>query len=131
MGLCYTKQLTIQEKQDKCKEIHENIFVLEKLTLMHCYGFTPHEYVVDFQIAKQIAKYYQSFLPIYNQFTELEQINFENLQKALKIHIDEYNELFPNEYINPNQFTMELSKNLFDSLKTYQMVICNVGLMRE
>ena len=131
MGLCYAKQLTIQERKDKNKEIHGNILGLEELTRIYCYGFTPREHVVDLQIAKQIAKYYQSFLPIYSQFTGLELVNFENLQKALKKHIDEYNELFPNEYIDPNQFTMELSKNLFNSLKTYQMVICNVGLMRE
>ena len=131
MGLCCTKQLTIEEKQDRCNEIHGNIFALEQLTLTYCNGFSPNEHVVDLQIAKQIAKYYQSFFPIYNQFVALEVINFENLQIKLKKHIHEYNELFPDNFIDPNQFTMELSKNLFNSLKTYQMVICNVGLMRN
>ncbi len=131
MGLCCTKQLTIEEKQDRCNEIHGNIFALEKLTLIHCNGFAPNEHVIDLQIAKQIAKYYQSFFPVYNQFVALKVINFENLQIKLKKHIHEYNELFPDNFIDPNQFTMELSKNLFNSLKTYQMVICNVGLMRN
>ncbi len=131
MGLCCTKQLTIKERRDRCNEIHGNIFALEQLTLNHCNGFAPNKHVIDLQIAKQMAKYYQSFFPIYNQFVALEVINFENLQIKLKKHIDEYNELFPDNFIDPNQFTMELSKNLFNSLKTYQMVICNVGLMRD
>ncbi len=131
MGCCKSKPLTFEEQQNRCRERHQNIMILEQLTKIHCANFAPNEHVVDLQIAKQIAKYYQSFFPIYNQFAALDVIYFENLQKALKKHIQEYNFLFPDENVNETRFVIETSKNLNNSLNTYLMVICNVGLMCE